>query len=303
MPQCFKIIKFKHYLKIIKLKIGNTMKIGVHVSIAGGIDKAPKRAYDLGCECFQIFSRSPHGGDYGAKLKDSTADNFKKECAKYGFLDYYIHSPYYINFGSSNNRIFYGSISAVKKELETANLIDAKCVITHLGSAKDLGDKEALKKTIDGLDLIFDDYKGHADLLIEISAGAGNIIGDSFDEISFIIKELKNKKTGVCFDTAHGFESGYDLRTDERVKNVFNEFDEKIGSDKLKLIHCNDSKTELNSHSDRHENIGEGKIGYEGLKAVIKFAKSRKLNVIAETPFEEEGDDKKNLKVLKEMRN
>lgn len=274
------------------------MKIGVHISIAGGIDKAPRRAYDLGCECFQIFSRSPHGGDYGVKLKDSVADNFKKECAKYGFLDYYVHSPYYINFGSSNNKIFYGSVNAIKKEMETANLIGAKYVITHLGSAKDLGEKEGFKKTIEGLNLVLDDYKGKADLLIEISAGAGDIIGDSFDEIGLIVKKIKSKKIGVCFDTAHSFESGYDIRDAERTKKVFTEFDKKIGLDKLKLIHCNDSKTDLNSHSDRHENIGEGKIGKEGLQAVMDFAKSHKLDMIAEL-----ANEKKNLEVLKEMRN
>ncbi|MFH0857105.1 MAG: deoxyribonuclease IV [bacterium] len=279
------------------------MRIGVHVSIAGGIDKAPKRASDLGCECFQIFSKSPHGGDYGAKLADAIADNFKKECARYGFRDYYIHSPYYINFGSSNNRIFYGSVNAIKKELETANLIGAKYVITHLGSAKDLGEEEAFEKTIQGLKLALEGYEGKADLLIEISAGAGAIIGDSFDEIGDIIKKIKNKKIGVCFDTAHAFESGYDLRTSQRVKNVFTEFDKKIGLEKLKLIHCNDSKTDLGSRSDRHEDIGKGKIGIEGLKAVIQFAKSqRRLNVIAETPYKIDGDDKRNLEVLKGMR-
>lgn len=188
------------------------MKIGLHISIAGGIDKAPKRAADLGCECFQIFSRSPHGGAYNIKFSEDVIASFKEDCKKFKLLDYYIHSPYYINFASSNNRIFFGTISSIKKELEIANLINSNAVVTHLGSAKDLGEKEAIKKTIDGLDLVLEKYRGKAKLLIEISAGAGKIIGDSLDEIAEIIKAVKKQEfIGVCFDTAHSFASGYDL--------------------------------------------------------------------------------------------
>lgn len=273
------------------------MKIGLHISISGGIEKAPKRAYDLGCECFQMFSRRPYGGDYNLKFTEEIGDKFKEECRKYNFKDYYIHAPYYINFASSNNKIFYASVSAIKKELDAADLFGAKYVITHLGSAKDLGQKEALKKTIEGINLVLEGYKGKADLLIEISAGAGNIIGDSFDGIGVIIKNIKNKKIGVCFDTAHSFESGYDLRTVERTKNVFTEFDKHIGLEKLKLIHCNDSKTDLGSRVDRHEDIGKGKIGHDGLQAVVNFVKKRNINIIAEL-----ANGKKNLGVLKGMR-
>lgn len=278
------------------------MKIGLHVSIKGGIHIAPKRAFDLGCECFQFFSRSPHGG-FKEEISDETAKIFQEECKKYQYKDYYIHSPYYINLASSNNKVYYGSISAIKKEMELANRIQAKYVITHLGSAKDLGEEDALQKTSKALNLMFQNYKGKALLLIEMSAGAGMVIGDNFDEIAKILKEVKEKKfIGICFDTAHSFESGYDLRTKEKVKHVFDQFDERLGLEKLKLIHCNDSKTEFNSHSDRHENIGEGEIGYEGLKAVIRFAKAKKINVIAETPYKSEEGDRENLKKLKVMR-
>ncbi len=275
------------------------MNIGLHISIASGIEKAPKRAYDLGCECFQIFSRRPYGGDYNLKFTVNIGDKFRAECKKYKFNDYYLHAPYYINFASSNNKIFYASVSAIKKELEVANLFGAKFVITHLGSAKDLGEHEAIRKTIDGLNLVLENYKGSAKLLIEISAGAGNIIGDSFDDIAKIIKGIKNKKyIGVCFDTAHSFESSYDLRDVQRTKNVFTEFDKKIGLDKLALIHCNDSKTDFSSRLDRHEDIGKGKIGIEGLQTVVNFAKKHNINIIAEL-----ANGESNLEVLKRMRN
>ncbi|OGF23282.1 hypothetical protein A2Y83_00180 [Candidatus Falkowbacteria bacterium RBG_13_39_14] len=285
------------------------MFLGLHVSIAGGIDKAPERAGVLGCECFQMFTRSPHGGAYNIKFSKETIAKFKGNCKKFQLTDYYIHCPYYINLASGANKIFYGSVASIKKEIEIAELISAKGVIVHLGSAKDLGEREALQKTIKGLNLVLAESrtplesKRSAGLLIEISAGAGLVMGDSFDEIAEIIKGVKNKKRiGVCFDTAHSFESGYDLRTPERAKKVFAEFDEKIGLDKLELIHCNDSKSDFNSHLDRHEHIGEGKIGLPGLQAVVDFAKSRNINIIAETPYGNDGDDRRNLEKLKGMR-
>ncbi|MFC1613639.1 deoxyribonuclease IV [Patescibacteria group bacterium] len=274
------------------------MKIGLHISIAGGIENAPKRAKDLGCECFQMFSRSPRGGGYNVALKEEAIKKFKNECKKYSLIDYYIHSPYYINFASANNKIFFASVTAIKKELETANLIGAKAVVTHLGSAKDLGEKMAIKKTAEGISMVLEKYNGNAKLLLEISAGSGNIIGDSFDDIAQIIKKNKNSKyLGVCFDTAHAFASGYDLTTAQRIKNVFTEFNKKIGLKKLQLIHLNDSKSELNSHIDRHENIGEGKIGMVGLQSIVDFAKRRDLNIIVEL-----ADGKLNLERLSEIR-
>ena len=120
------------------------MHIGCHVSIAGGVFEAPKRAADLGCECMQIFTRSPQGG----KAPELTPDIIKKftlNVTRYAIRDFYIHTPYYINFASANNRIRYGSVSVVRDELERGSLLGAKYVMTHLGTAKDLGKKEALK--------------------------------------------------------------------------------------------------------------------------------------------------------------
>ncbi|MFH0854211.1 MAG: deoxyribonuclease IV [bacterium] len=274
------------------------MKAGLHISIAGGIDKVPKRADDLGCECFQMFTRNPQGGAYDAKVQLDVLKRFKENCKKFKITDYYIHCPYYINLASSNNRIYYGSVNSIKKELEIADLIDAKAIVAHLGSAKDLSEKEAIKKVIKGVDFVLENYEGNAKLLIEISAGAGKVIGSSFDEIAEIIDGArKNKYIAVCFDTAHSFASGYDLRTAKRTKNVFAEFNKIIGLDKLELIHCNDSKSDLGSRIDRHENIGEGKIGIEGLQVVVDFAKARNLNIIAELE-----NGKKNLDKLKDMR-
>jgi deoxyribonuclease-4 len=281
------------------------MQFGAHISIAGGIDKAPERAHEIGCECFQMFSRSPHGGKSLELTKDKI-NNFKKNCAKYNLKNYYIHTPYYINLASANNKIYHGSISAIKKELETANLLGAKAVVTHLGSAKDLGEKEARKKLVKGLVKIFPvaESRHACSLLLEITAGSGNIMGDNFEEIAYFIKEAEKEipknSLGVCFDTAHAFASGYDLRNKKAIKKTFDDFDKIIGLKRLKLIHCNDSKVDLGSHIDRHENIGYGKIGIEGFKAIINKPRLKNLDFILETPSNKDRND---LEVLRGLRN
>ncbi len=282
------------------------MNFGAHISIAGGIEKAPERAHETGCECFQMFSRSPHGGKSLELTKDAI-NNFKNNCQKYNLENYYIHTPYYINLASANSRIYYGSIAAIKKEMETANLLGAKGVVTHLGSAKELGEKEAREKLVRGLVEVFNPsgppYQGGTTLLLEITAGAGNIMGDSFEEIAYFIKEaekeISKNKLGVCFDTAHAFASGYDLRNKKAVQKTFDDFDKIIGIKRLKLIHCNDSKVDLNSHLDRHENIGEGKIGIEGFKAIVNEPRLEDLDFILETPG---GKQEKDLEILRKLK-
>ncbi|MEA2098301.1 MAG: deoxyribonuclease IV [Patescibacteria group bacterium] len=279
------------------------MKFGAHVSIAGGIEKAPERAHEIGCECFQMFSRSPHGGK-AKEITKSVTNNFKENCKKYNLKNYYIHSPYYINLASVNNKIYYGSISAIKKELETADLLGAKSVITHLGSAKELGEKEAREKLVKGLIKVFNSLnlscQGKIILLLEITAGSGNIMGDNFEEIAYFFTEAEKKipknSLGVCFDTAHAFASGYDLRDKKAVKKTFDDFDKIIGLKRLKLIHCNDSKVDLGSHIDRHENIGKGKIGMEGFEALVNEPRLQHLDFILETPG---GKQQEDLKVLR----
>lgn len=284
------------------------MKIGAHVSIAGGIENAPLNAAQQGCECFQFFSRSPRGG--GKKdLTKRQIDEFKANCKKNKLIDYYIHAPYYINLASTNNRIKHGSINAIKEELERGTQLGVKYVMTHLGSAGEKDEKDALKETVRSIDRILDGYTGTTIFLIEMSAGAGKILGDTFEEIGYILSARgrpvsggKNKEVGVCFDTAHAFGSGYDLRTKTAVNKTFTEFNEIIGLDKLKLMHINDSKVELGSRKDRHEHIGKGFIGLEGFKALVKHPKLQNVNFIIETPKEPEGSDKKNMKTLKSLR-
>jgi len=275
-------------------------KIGAHISAAGDISLVPQRAQEAGLECFQFFSRPPQGGP-AKPLTAGKITAFKKACQQYK-LESYIHSPYYINLASAKNNVYYGSIKVIREELERGSQLGVKYLMIHLGSAKDLGEKEAIKKVIAGLVEILNGYQGSTEFLIEMSAGSGAIIGDTFEEIATIINspKLKKYKIGICYDTCHGFASGYDLRTESAVKKTFKEFDQLLGLKRLKLIHANDSLVELGSHKDRHAHIGQGQIGLAGFKAIVAFAKKQKLNLVLETPKDDQFE--KDVKILKSFR-
>ena len=278
--------------------------IGAHISAAGDVSLAPLRAKEIRLECFQFFSRPPQGGP-AKPITVGMAKKFQDNCKKHK-LESYIHAPYYINLASVSNRIYYGSISVLRDELVRGSQLGVKYLMTHLGSAKDLGEKEGLKKTVEGIGKILDGYKGSTKFLIEMSAGSGAIIGDTFEEIAKIIfsAKLKKYKIGICYDTAHGFASGYDLRTDHAVKQTFKRFNEILDLKNLYLIHANDSLAELGSHKDRHGHIGKGLIGLGGFKALVSFAKKQKINLVLETPHEGNQDKEllEDIKLLKKLR-
>jgi deoxyribonuclease-4 len=272
------------------------MNIGCHISIAGGIQNAPERAVALGCEVMQIFTRSPQGGK-APILTNEICEKFKAQMSNLKIKEVYIHTPYYINFASANNRIRYGSVSVVRDELERGNLLGAKYVMTHLGSAKDLGQKEAMKKTIEMLQKSLEGYSGKTKLLIENSAGAGEIIGDSLAEIAEIIKGVNDPAiAGICLDTQHSFASGYDWRDFEKT---LKKIDKELGLKKIKLMHANDSQTEFSSNRDRHEHIGQGKIGLDAFKNIVAFVKKNNIDMLLETEHEGVEED---IKILKNLR-
>jgi deoxyribonuclease-4 len=275
------------------------MNVGCHVSIEGGIINAPKRAHDLGCEVMQIFTRPPQGGK-APELIDEITKEFKLQTSKFKIKEVYIHSPYYINFASANNRIRYGSASVIRDELERGSLIGAKYVMTHLGSAREYGHDEAIKKTIEMLKKSLDGYKGTTKLIFENSAGAGAIIGDKLSELKEIIDGVNSPAiAGICLDTQHSFASGYDWRDFEKtIKKI----DRELGLENIKLIHANDSQSELESKKDRHEHIGQGKIGLEAFKNIVNFAKENNIDMLCETEWPGVENDIKTLKKIEKLK-
>ncbi|MFH0969818.1 MAG: deoxyribonuclease IV [Patescibacteria group bacterium] len=275
------------------------MNIGCHVSIDGGIENAPQRAHDLGCEVMQIFTRAPQGGK-APELAEEIIKNFKIQNTKYQIQNTYIHAPYYINFASKNNRIRYGSASVIRDELERGSLIGAKYVMTHLGSARELGQKESIDIIVEMLKKMLDDYNGKTKLLLENSAGTGEIIGDNLSELGEIIKKVNNSAiAGICLDTQHSFASGYDWRD---FKKTIKQIDKELGIKNIKLIHANDSQSELGSKKDRHEHIGKGKIGLEAFKNIVNFAKSQNIDMLCETEWPAIREDIKLLRLLRDKK-
>lgn len=280
------------------------MKFGVHVSIAGGIFNAPLYAAEVGCETFQMFTRSPRGGA-APKLTTDIVDQFKQNCAACGYAEYYVHAPYYINLASAKKKTVHDSIRILREDLERSSALGVSALMAHLGSANELPRDKAIPQTIAALNEILHGYTGSTRFLIEIAAGAGTVVGDTFEEVGELLSGIKHKHVGVCFDTAHAFASGYDLRTSDDVAQTMQLFHQHIGIENLTLIHGNDSKVALGARVDRHQHIGHGHIGSKGFAALINFEPLRNINMILETPKEdEEGDDwdKVNLAVVKKIR-
>lgn len=265
------------------------------MSIAGGIVNAPQRAAELGCEVFQMFTRSPQGGP-APKLTPEIVKRFKEEMKKWNQENCYIHTPYYINFASSNDFVRDSAPKIVREELERGSLVGAKFIMTHLGSSKDFTREEGLEMTADGIGKVLKGYKGSTILLLEISAGAGNVIGGTFEELEYIIKNCGSDNLGVCIDSAHMFASGYDIKTKDGFKKTIENIKKTIGLKRIKLVHSNDSKIELGGHKDRHDHIGDGKIGTEGFKNLMAVFN---CDFIAETKDDKVKED---INILKSIR-
>lgn len=274
------------------------MLFGCHVSVAGGLQNAPLNAAELGCEVFQFFSRSPQGGP-APKIMPEMADLFATNCKQGRLKEWVVHAPYYINFGSELERTRQASVRIVREELERATVLGAKYVMFHPGSAGKGDRAQAMRRMTEGIKKVYDKYAGEAVLLLEISAGAGAVIGASFDEVAEILEGVDHPEMGVCFDTAHAFASGYDLRTKEAVDATVKAFDKIVGLKRLKMSHCNDSKVDLGARKDRHEHLGEGFIGRKGFEAIVNHPKLQNINLYLETEHDKVSED---LMVLKRLR-
>jgi len=274
------------------------MRFGAHVSSAGGLANAPKNAAAIGCEVFQFFSRPPQSGRAPA-LTPETIERFRATCAAHRFDTYVIHSPYIINFASASPMIRGSSVRIIREELDRGSALGARAVMFHPGSAKDVEIEEGIRMVAQGIRKVLDGYAGSTQLLIEISAGAGNVIGDTFEEVAAILDACEGADVGVCFDTAHAFASGYDLRTPAAVKETFDRFEATIGLDRLVMSHCNDSKVALGTHKDRHEHIGRGHLGVGAFEALLKEKRLKDIFWIVETPPEGAADDLRKLEDLR----
>lgn len=281
------------------------MRFGAHVSAAGGLWKAANNGADLGCEVIQIFTRSPQA--WAAKpIAQEDAERFRAAMKEHDIQDAYIHSPYLINLASENNRTRFGSIKILREELERGTQLGCKAMMFHPGSAGKGERSVGLQKVVSSLNHILDGYDGTCQLLIEISAGAGEVLGDTFEEVALMLANVeRGKEIGVCFDTQHAFASGYDLREAKDVKATFDLFNNIVGLEKLVASHCNDSKVAIGTHKDRHEHLGYGFIGKKAFESIVKMQELQHIDLILETPFDGEGGEgsrREDIALLKHFR-
>ncbi|MEM3584022.1 MAG: deoxyribonuclease IV [Nitrososphaerales archaeon] len=277
------------------------MLLGVHVSIAGSIDKAVDRAKELDCTTFQIFTRNPRGWKF-SPLRQEEVNAFIKKLRIHGFKLTVAHMPYLPNISSPLDETYKKSLEILKAELSRCGQLGINYLVTHLGSHLGKGLEIGLKRAIDACNESLLNVDNDVILLLEITSGTKNSVGYEFEQIKFILDNIEQKdRIGVCFDTCHAFAAGYDLRNVKAVNETLKLFDKIIGISKLKVIHLNDSKGELGSHLDRHEHIGMGFIGEEGFKAILNHNVIRELPLILETPVDSKRDWLGNLEKVREL--
>lgn len=276
------------------------VKIGAHVSAAGSLDLLFERAQAIGAEATQFFITPPQQW-LQTKHSEEVFSKFKEQAKKTQIEPNFIHATYLINLATQNPEHLKKSIDWLTYSQKTAEKLGVDGTIFHIGSSGKGDREEGIKQVIRAVEEILKN-SGQVDLILETSAGSGNTIGDKFAELGQIIRGVGDSRIKVCLDTQHTFASGYDWRSKEGTETAVEEFDREVGLDKLVVIHANDSKTELDSKKDRHENIGEGFIGIEGFKNIINNPAFKNLPFILEVPgFDNSGPDKKNIELLRSL--
>lgn len=279
------------------------MLLGVQVSTEGKIYEALERAYKLGCNTMQIFSRNPQRWRDNFLVPEDIAE-FNRRQERLKIRPVFIHIPYLINLASPNPRLYNASIDAYIEDILEAHTLHADYIVTHMGSHKDTSERAGLKRLIKALNAILDNTKvAKVGILLENTAGSGSWLGYKFSHQKEIIQGLNNRgRVGLCLDTAHAYLAGYDIATKEGLDKMLDEVDKLLGLSLVKLIHLNDAKDKLNTRRDRHEHIGKGFIGMEGMKRIINHPRLRNVPFILETPKKGEGDDRINLQTVRNLR-
>ncbi|MEX0668117.1 MAG: deoxyribonuclease IV [Candidatus Saccharimonadales bacterium] len=277
------------------------MVIGLHVSASGGVVKAPERAAAEGGQALQIFAGSPRMWRETIYTPEQ-GDEFRKNMAEYGINLGFIHVMYLTSYATTDEEHRNKSINAYITALKNCDTLGLKGAVTHLGSHKGAGFKQALPNVAKSLKQVLEsDTK--AEVILENSAGSGGNVGNSFEELAAIIDACDNHpRLKVCLDTAHVFTSGYDIRTKEDWDKTILKFDKTIGLDRLAVMHINDSKADIDSRVDRHENIGDGFIGKEAFRTIVNDERLQDVAGILEVPgIGGNGPDKENVDRLKAL--
>jgi deoxyribonuclease-4 len=277
------------------------MRFGFHISIAGGFSKIVERALVRSCETIQFFSRNPRGWKY-SPLNKKEVEEFRLSIRSSTLFPVFLHMPYLPNIASPKSKFYNRSIRSIATDLQRAEHLGAQYLIIHIGHRMESPEDQAIEAVSQGIDQAFERVKNEVILLLENTAGQGTEIGSSFDQIKKIIEGVHDhQRMGVCLDTAHTFEAGYDLSNKDGIDRTLERFDQTIGLKRLHLLHLNDSRTPLGSRKDRHWHIGEGYIGLKGFRNLVNHPLLNHLPGIMETPRKDTVEDLKNMKVIRNL--
>ena len=277
------------------------MRFGFHISIAQGFSKVLAKAKKTNCETIQLFSRNPRGWRY-SELNQDEVELFKAELASSNISPCFLHLPYLPNLAAAKGELYTKSIDSLCEDLQRAETLDIPFLIVHVGNRVALSEEEAIEKVVRGINESIQRVPNQVRMLLENTAGQGTELGSSFSQLKKIISGVENKaRIGICLDTAHAFQAGYDLSTRKGLNDTLNEFERLIGLEKLHLLHLNDSKAPLASHSDRHWHIGKGYIGLKGFRNIVNHPLLNHLPGIMETPRKDLKDDLRNMKVMRSL--
>jgi len=273
-----------------------TLRVGAHVSVAGGVDNAPERQRGFGGNCGQIFTHSPQVWQ-DPNIGDDEAETFRNDTDDVG--PWVIHSSYLVNLCTPKEDLREKSVDAMQKEVDAAAKLGIEYVNVHLGAHTGAGVDDGLDNAVSALDEL--EIPDSVTVLIESDAGSGTKLGGDFEHLARVI-EASEHDLAVCLDTAHMWAAGYDLSTPEAVDETVEEFDDIVGLDLLRCIHLNDSKHPCGTNKDEHDHIGEGEIGREGMRAVVNHEGWRDVPFVLETPNGDEKDFAYDIDTVREIR-
>ncbi len=277
-------------------------RVGAHVSVAGGVQKAVERQEDVEGNCGQIFAGSPRTWSV-AEYEPGEGETFQEARKDKDQNPYVIHSTYLVNLGTPKDDLFKKSLNCLQKELDAAEQLGVEYVVFHPGAHTGSGRKNGIERIAEGIDEL--DIPENVTLLLENTAGKGTTLGKSFGELRQMIEqaETSEDKVGVCIDTCHAHAAGYELREEEGFQDFLQEIKEDLGLEKVKVFHLNDSKDERGSEKDNHEHIGEGNIGEKGFSNIVNCELFEELPMVLETPNTDEKGYKENIEKIRELKN
>ena len=277
--------------------------LGAHQSISGGVEKSLARGAEVGCDTIQIFVKTPNRW-VSKPLAKENVDAFRTAVAETGIWPVFAHSLYLINMATPDDTLWQKSLDALADDLERCEQLGLPGLVIHPGSHMGSGEEAGIARIAAALDEVHARLPGYnVQVWLEVTAGQGAHLGYTFAQLGAMIGAARESdRLGVCFDTAHAFAAGYELRTGEGYEATWREFDETLGLDRLKAIHLNDSKKDLGSRVDRHEHIGQGLLGLEPFRFLLNDPRFRGIPMTLETEKSEDlAEDKENLAVLRSL--